>query len=224
MVYLLAPTIILLCNLKSMKITILFPTQTEASLFRRDDVSSIICGVGLTAAASATLKTIYQQRPDVLILAGIAGVYPHADFKINDVVLVQSEVEGDLGFFTPDGFVHLAHLPIEMDFERRHTLTCPQLPSGAPFKLARGMSLNAAMAPFVDTGNVDIENMEGAAFFHVCLQEKQHFLELRAISNVVRPGDDEWDMPGSVRALTDGLHRLIDLLQVNPMPIRSTES
>lgn len=196
-----------------MKITVLFPTQTEASLFQRADVHSLICGVGLSAAAHATLKAIYQQRPDILILAGIAGVYPHAGFKLGDVVLVQSEVEGDLGFFTPAGFVHLAHLPLEMDFERRHVLDCPHLPAAAPFPLARSMSLNAAMAPFVDTRQVDIENMEGAAFFHVCRQENQRFLELRAISNVVQPGDDAWDMPGSVRAMTQGLHQLIDLLQ-----------
>ncbi|MES2048186.1 MAG: purine phosphorylase [Pseudomonadota bacterium] len=195
-----------------MKITVLFPTKTEASLFQHDGVDVIISGVGLTATALATLKAIQQNTPDVLILAGIAGAFPDSAFKIGEVVLVESEVEGDLGFFTPDGFVHLAHLPIEMDFERRHTLSCPHLPPTAQFKLARSVSLNAAMAPFIDTTNVDIENMEGAAFFHVCLQEKQTFLELRAISNMVKIGDDTWDMQGSIRALTDGLHNLIDLL------------
>lgn len=196
-----------------MKITVLFPTQTEASLFQRDGVQSIVSGVGLTATALATVKAIAQDQPDVLILAGIAGVFPHAPCKLGEVLLVQSEVEGDLGFFTPDGFVHLADLPLEMEFERRHTLACPHLPVDAPFPLARSMSLNAAMAPFVDTQNVDIENMEGAAFFHVCLQEQQRFLELRAISNIVQIGDDNWDMQGSVRALTNALYQLIDFLQ-----------
>lgn len=193
-----------------MKITILFPTKTEASLFQRDGVDVIISGVGLTATAVTTLKAIQQYRPDLLILAGIAGVFPHSVLEIAEVVLVESEVEADLGFFTPQGFVHLAHLPLAMDFERRHTLLCPHLPDGAPFKLARSLSLNAAMAPFIDSKNVDIENMEGAAFFHVCLLEQQKFLELRAISNTVEIGDDNWDMQGSVRALTAGLHRLLD--------------
>ena len=197
-----------------MNITILFPTQTEASLFQRDDVSTVISGVGLTATALASIKAI-QQQPDVLILAGIAGVYPHARLKMGDVVLVESEVEGDLGFFTPDGFVHLAHLPLKMDFARRHTLFCPHLPVNAPFQLARSMSHNAAMAPFVDTQQVDIENMEGAAFFHTCLQEQQRFLEIRAISNLVKIGDDDWDMQGSVRALAEGLHQLITLLRAS---------
>jgi adenosylhomocysteine nucleosidase/futalosine hydrolase len=187
-----------------MKIIVLFPTQTEASLFSRDDVSSIISGVGLTATTYATTRLIYQQRPDLLILAGIAGAYAHSGFKIGDVSLVSTEVEGDLGFFTPQGFVHLAHLPIDMEFERRHTLSCPYLPAQALFPLARSMSVNAAMAPFINTSEVDMENMEGAAFFHTCLQENQAFLELRAVSNFVDIHNDEWDMQGSVKAMTAG--------------------
>lgn len=196
-----------------MTIFVLFPTQTEASLFQREGVQTLVSGVGLTATAAATLRVIYQHRPSMMILAGIAGVYPDAPFSIGDVMMVESEVEGDLGFFTPTGFIHLAHLPLEMEFERRHTLMCPHIPEQLPLARGRSMSLNAAMAPFVDTSGVDIENMEGAAFFHVCQQEQQAFLELRAISNIVRPGNDEWDMQTSVQAMTDGLHVLIDHLQ-----------
>lgn len=194
-----------------MNITVLFPTATEASLFSHPGVTTVVSGVGLTATAYATLKAIQEHKPDVIILAGVAGVYPHASLQIGDVVLVESEVEGDLGFFTPQGFTHLAHLPLDMAFERRHTLLCPQLPEG--FARARSVSLNAALAPFVDTREVAIENMEGAAFFHVCLEERQRFVEIRAISNVVKPGHDDWDLEGSVRALTDGLYRLVEALQ-----------
>ena len=196
-----------------MKITVLFPTKTEASLFQDDSVICIVSGVGLTATAVATLRAIQQHQPDVLILAGIAGMYPHASFQIGDVLLVESEIEGDFGFFTPEGFVHMAHLPLDMDFERRYSLHCPYLPNDAPFPPARSASLNAAMAPFINTRELDIENMEGAAFFHVCQQENQQFLELRAVSNLVKIGEDQWDMPGSVRAMTDGLHQLITLLR-----------
>ncbi|AXK38869.1 purine phosphorylase [Crenobacter cavernae] len=199
-----------------MNITLLFPTATEASLFQRDGVKTLVSGVGLTATAHAATKEILKERPDWIILAGVAGMYPHAQLSVGDVVLVESEVEGDLGFFTPDGFTHLAHLPLDMDFARRHTLACPHLPDDTPFKRARSLSLNAALAPFVDAREVEIENMEGAAFFHVCREEGVRFLELRAISNVVRQGHDDWDLEGSVRALTDGLHTLLDGLLGQP--------
>ncbi|MFZ6693704.1 hypothetical protein [Undibacterium sp. SXout20W] len=195
-----------------MKITVLFPTRTEASMFQRLEVNTVISGVGLTATAYSTLKAI-QEQPDILILAGIAGVFPHSPFQINDVVLVNTEVEADLGFFTPNGFVHLAHLPIDMAFERRHVLSCEHLPVPALFPLAKGISVNAAMAPFIDTNIADVENMEGAAFFYVCQQEQQKFLEIRAISNHVDVDSDQWDMQSSIQALTSGLHKLIDHLQ-----------
>jgi len=199
-----------------MNIVVIFPTATEARRFNRPGVTVVIGGVGLTATAYSTLKTIQQHQPEVLILAGVAGMYPKAPLAIGDTVLVSSECEADLGFFTVDGFVHLSQLAIDMEFETRHTLTCPWIPAEPPLALAKSCSLNAAMAPFVDITGIDIENMEGAAFFHVCLQEQQRFYEVRSISNVVQPGDDDWDLEGSVRNLTDGLNHLIDVLQSAP--------
>ena len=196
-----------------MKIVVLIPTATEASLFRRDDVITIVSGVGLTATAYATLKAIHEHRPDWLILAGIAGVFPQSRFRIGDSMIVQDELEGDLGFFTRSGFVHLAHLEIDMDFERRHALSCPYTDKAACLPTARSISVNAGMAPCLDTQGFDIENMEGAAFFHVCQHERQAFLQLRTVSNIVSTTDDQWDMQGSVRAMTAALNELISHLQ-----------
>ena len=70
-----------------------------------------------------------------------------------------------------------------------------------------------AMAHYVNTEFVDLENMEGAAFFYACLQENQPFLELRAISNFVNVDNDEWDMQGSIKSLTKALHQLLDDIQ-----------
>ncbi|MBV8048950.1 MAG: purine phosphorylase [Paludibacterium sp.] len=196
-----------------MKTVVMFPTATEARLFSRPGVETVISGVGLTATAYATLKAIREHAPDVLILAGVAGMYAHAPLAIGDTVLVESECEADLGFFTPEGFRHLAHLAIDMDFDVRHTLACPYLPDSPPLPLARSLSLNAALAPFIDTAHAEIENMEGAAFFHVCLQEGQRFYEVRSISNVVKLGHDDWDLDASVANLTEGLTRLIDSLR-----------
>jgi adenosylhomocysteine nucleosidase/futalosine hydrolase len=119
--------------------------------------------VGLTAAACATSKLIHERRPDVLIMAGIAGVYPGSRFQIGDTVLVASEREADLGFFTAAGFRHLSKLDLEMDFEVNTVLHCPHLPTDPPLPLAHSNSMNAAIAPFVETEGVDVENMEGAA-------------------------------------------------------------
>ncbi|SMC28040.1 adenosylhomocysteine nucleosidase [Andreprevotia lacus DSM 23236] len=199
-----------------MKIIVVFPTRTEARYFSHDAVETAICGVGLTAAAYTTGKLIHERRPDVLILAGIAGVYAGSSLKIGDTVLVASEREADLGFFTAGGFRHLSKLDLDMDFDVNTVLHCPHLPAQPPLPLAHSNSMNAALAPFIDTDGIDIENMEGAAFFHACLQAGQRFYELRSVSNRVTLEDEAWDFDASIRNLTDGLHVLINWLQAEP--------
>jgi futalosine hydrolase len=199
-----------------MKIVVVFPTSTEAQFFVHPQVTTAICGVGLSAAAYNTCKLIAQHKPDWLILAGIAGVYSHSSLRVGDVALVKSECESDLGFFTLNGFTHLADLNLDMDFSVPKTWSCPYLPHNSILPLVKSNSMNAAMAPFVQIVGVDIENMEGAAFFQVCLAEQQKFLEVRSISNIVKLGDDNWAMEGSILALTEGLHKVIDHLLEQP--------
>lgn len=200
-----------------MKIVVVFPTATEAQFFSyqqaaAEQIITEIGGVGLSATAYSTTKIIAKHQPDWLIMAGIAGGYEHSGFNVGDVVLVRSECESDLGFFTPSGFTHLADLTLNMDFSVAKEYVCPHLPLESVLPIANSNSMNAAMASFVQAAGIDIENMEGAAFFQVCLAEQQRFLEVRSISNVVKVGDDEWDMEGSIRVLTEGLYKVIDYL------------
>ena len=200
-----------------MKIIVLFPTATEAQFFSHPLVQVELCGVGLSATAYHTTKIITQHRPDWLILAGIAGVYPQSSFAVGDVALVTREYEADLGFFTPQGFTHLADLTLDMDFHIPKHWECPYLLPESLIPAATSNSMNAAMAPFVSTLNIDLENMEGAAFFQVCLAEQQRFLELRAVSNVVDINTtEEWNFTDSIQALTQKLHILVNhLLQIH---------
>jgi futalosine hydrolase len=56
----------------------------------------------------------------------------------------------------------------------------------------------------------DIESMEGAAVFYVCLLEKIPFLEIRAISNYVDSRDTEkWDIPKATENLTNEIFRFL---------------
>jgi len=195
-----------------MKIVVVFPTRTEAQFFSHSQVVVEFCGVGLSAAAYNTSKIIQRHQADWLIMAGIAGVYEESSHSVGDTVLVESECEADLGFFIPNGFAHLADIDLGMEFTVTKQWICPYLLQGACLPIARSNSVNAAMAPFVKTEGIDIENMEGAAFFQVCLAENQPFLQVRTISNQVSIGDDQWDMAGSVQKLTDSLHKVIDSL------------
>lgn len=195
-----------------MRIHILFPTTTEARYFDDQRVTQSICGVGLVNCALASLQAIQQIAPDYLILAGIAGIYPERNLRLRQSVLVESEAEADFGFYTAQGFVHLSELDLEMEFERQFRYHCPHLHQRFSFAHARSASVACAMTPLPDQQHYDIENMEGAAFFKVCLAQQQKFLQLRTLSNWVSLENDEWDMQGSTQQLALDLRLLIDQL------------
>lgn len=192
-----------------MKIVVLFPTVMESKYFKNDDVEVDFSGVGLTASAYNTTRVIRDKNPDILIMAGIAGVFKHSSLKIGDSVLVSHERQADLGFFYPDGFRHISKMKLDMNFKVYDLLESPYIDENMPFRYAKSNSLNAAMAEFVEISDVEIENMEGAPFFEVCIKENKRFYELRTISNVVDINHDYWDYETSIKNLTEALNKLI---------------
>ena len=76
-----------------MRTVVLFPTAGEAEAFRRrcPGVAYRITGVGPAAAAAATARAVVDERPDLLLLAGIAGVYPASEVAVGEVVAVAEE-------------------------------------------------------------------------------------------------------------------------------------
>ena len=195
-----------------MKIIVLFPTRSEAKYFDREDVLTRFSGVGITSSAYMTTKLILSERPDVIIMAGIAGVYKESKYKIGDCVIVSKEHEADLGFFLDDGFKHLSDMNLDMDFDIVSSLTSPHLESDLPLPLGVANTMNSAISPFVKTEGVDVESMEGSPFFYVCMKEGVRFYEVRSISNLVETSHKDWDYETSIRNMSEGVNKLIDYL------------
>ena len=198
-----------------MKIAVIFPTASEAVHFKRDDVQIFFCGVGIAASTYTTTKIIKEHNPDVLILAGIAGVYPESKYDIGDTLIIKSEAEADLGFFYDEGFRHISDMSLDMDFEVTKSLDCPYANKNLPLPLGTSNTMNCAIAPFVRKDGVDVENMEGSGFFYSCLKEKKCFYEVRSISNVAETNHEDWDYDNSIRCMTNGLHDLIEYIFKN---------
>ncbi|MEG2282808.1 MAG: hypothetical protein RSB93_06225, partial [Rikenellaceae bacterium] len=163
-----------------MKIVVIFPTEAEAKYFVRDGVDVFLCGVGIAASTYITTKIIKEHNPDVLIMGGIAGVYPLSKYGVGDTVIIKEENEADLGFFYNDGFRRLSDMSLVMSFELNNSLLCPYVTSDMPLPQATSNTLTCAIAPFVKREGVDVENMEGSGFFYACLKEKKKFFEVRS--------------------------------------------
>ncbi len=196
-----------------MTILVLFPTVGESKYFDRDDVIIEYTGEGITSSCYSTYKAILKHKPDIVVMGGIAGVYSGSSYKIGDCVVVSEEFEADLGFFYSDGFKHHTTMPTLQEFFKHRPLVCSYITEDFPLPSGTSNTLNAAMAPFVNTDGVDVENMEGSAFFRVCIEEGVKFYEVRSISNTVDVSHEDWDMDLSFKVLADGLNKVVDYIK-----------
>ena len=188
------------------KILILSATSMEIEKFlltAPSHISAETIGIGPYRSAYNTLKYIEQYNPEAVILAGIAGAYPSSNITVGDCFLVHAENSADMGAFMTDGF--------RSKFSER--FVCPHITKEHDFVLVESNSISAAGAPFVNSTDAQIENMEGAAFFYVCRQYQMPFLELRAISNIVGEDFPKWDVELATTNLAHALNKLIDEIE-----------
>ena len=190
-------------------------------------------GVGkANAAAAATLLALHQ--PQALLVVGCGGALPGSGLQVGDIALASSEIFGDEGVLTPQGFQDLAALRLPLLSNSSSPLynTCPVDPGWqqraeeqlTPFAAAAEISL--VTGPFVTVSTCSgtsaggeilarrsggiCENMEGAAAALVCARNNIPFCELRGISNLVEDRDlTRWDLSGAAAIAQQALIALL---------------
>jgi len=176
-------------------------------------VSLLHCGVGKVNAALATEALLTFRKPAAVILFGCGGAYPQSGLKVGDLALANSEIYGDEGVETPNGFLDMEQLGMPLG-ESAHGQFYNRLPLDADLVAVARATLKPSIAasgqtllegPFVTvsccsgtdrlsqalaarTGGI-CENMEGAAVAQVCRQHEVPLLELRGISNLTGDRD-----------------------------------
>ena len=191
-----------------------FQQKTEG-VFERNNlvVQTLVTGVGSTATAFHLGRFLAQNRPDWVINAGIGGAFDSM-FNLGEVVQITSERFGDLGVEEADGrFTDVA----ELGFMPQSLLTNPQPPipnilscNGLTVNKVHGTeaSIQKIRAKYPD---VQVESMEGAAFFYACLLSGVPFAEIRSISNRVEPRNRAaGDLPLAIRNLNEMLVGMLE--------------
>ncbi|MDR0668009.1 MAG: futalosine hydrolase [Prevotellaceae bacterium] len=191
----------------------------EAAGLSAHTVTFAVTGVGIAATAYHTVKQLLARPFDIAINTGIAGSFSDR-FPIGSVVCPVKDYFGDSGVQTPAGFSSLfdEQLLGENTFPFIDgALHCPT--GGLPFPPATGVTLQTASGaqPRIDElrqrFHPDIETMESAAFFYVCLSEHVPFMALRAISNRVEVRNKAaWNIPLALRNLHDAVKELLKRL------------
>jgi futalosine hydrolase len=185
------------------------------------NIDILITGIGLVFTAYHLAKTLIGQKYDLVLNMGIAGSF-NKDIRIGEVVIVKQEEFCDLGIegvneyktIFESGFIDKQTFPfrdgkLKADrYDNEIIKHCKQVRSiSSNTAHGKGKTINALIEKF----NPDIESMEGAAFFYVCLMESVNFIQIRAISNYVETRNvKNWNIPLALENLAIFVIRLLD--------------
>ncbi|MBR9922832.1 MAG: futalosine hydrolase [Bacteroidetes bacterium] len=182
------------------------------------EIVPLITGVGLVATTFHLGRRVLSESYDLLIQAGIAGSF-RRDWEKGRVFQIVSERFGDLGAETAEGgFLDLFEMELESPdgppFSDQK-LKQPEpvlsfLPTAEAISVQKVHGSTKSIEVIQKKYDPDLESMEGAAFFYVCLQQQLRFLQLRAISNYVEARNREnWDIPLAIGNLNQVLREML---------------
>ncbi|SIT14542.1 futalosine hydrolase [Filimonas lacunae] len=180
-------------------------------------------GVGLLATAFSLTKLIYEEKPDLIIQAGIAGCFDTTQ-PLAKVLVIKDESLADTGVQEEGRWKDIFDLKLEKPgyppFEKRR-LSNPWLPQ---YNLLKLPEVSAITINTITTGekriqqirkkyNPVIESMEGAALHYACRQTNTPFIQIRAISNYIGERDkSKWRIKDAIGELNQVLLKYIDKL------------
>jgi futalosine hydrolase len=192
--------------------------QPSEGIFKQGElvVQTLVTGVGSTATAFQLGAFFAKNRANWAINAGIAGSFD-PEIGIGTVLQVISERFGDLGVEEADGrFTDVAELGFSsLSVLKNPQTSIPQLPvcQGITVNKVHGsaVSIQKILEKYPD---VQVESMEGAAFFYACLAAEVPFVEIRSISNRVEPRNrDAWNLPLAIQQLNEYLIKMLASLE-----------
>ena len=195
--------------------------ELPAELRARFDVVFAVTGIGAMNTCYKTTKLI-QPNPenkkfDLVVNVGIAGSYTQK-YSLGIVVNVIVEQFGDIGVETRNGFQTIFDydtlnantypfidgLLKSRSLSNRVSVTLMDLPKVAGITVQTVSGRKETNKERFRIFSPEIESMEGAAFFYVCLMEGIPFIEIRAISNYVGERDkSKWEIPFALKNLSE---------------------
>ena len=184
-------------------------------------VDFLVTGIGGVLTTYSLIRKISEKEYDIVLNAGIAGSF-NQNIGVGDVVFIQRDQFADLGIedknelFTlfEKGFMDENEFPfnngrLENPYEYNFSI---EKVSAITVNTTHGC--NKSIDLFKRKFQADIETMEGAAFFYVCLKEGVKFLQIRSISNYIEERDiNNWNIPLAIKNLNEKLLEIIDQLE-----------
>ena len=181
----------------------------------------LVTGVGSINTTYALMKHLQVKKPDIVIMAGIAGAFDRS-LSLGDVVVVKQESLADLGVHEKDGYKDVFDLKLlaanEFPFKQKKLVNPftvlmerTKLPLVGSVTVNQITSAKKTAELYQTKYKAKIENMEGAALHLVCMKENIPFVQIRSISNYVgERNKQKWKLKEAVQNLNKELIRLVE--------------
>jgi len=201
-----------------LKLLITAATEKELSAIPREMPTGIkadfvVTGIGPALTSYLLTKQIKENSYDFAINTGIAGSFS-TNFPVGSVAHIITDEFADLGTPTPSGFSTV----FEMGFGDKnkfpfsngklHNLDAqksfPNINTASAITVSTITSTDEVAKKRYTKHNAELESMEGASFFLVCLSENIPCAQIRSISNYTGNRDkSRWDIEKALNSLTE---------------------
>ena len=180
-------------------------------------------GVGMLASAVALTRLVSEEKPDLIIQAGIAGSFDKK-IALGKVVTVKEEILGDMGVEEDGKWKDIFDLKLEKSnyhpFEKRklpnpwlNTYNLLKLPEVTAVTVNEITTNPSRIDQLVKKYGAQIESMEGAALHFICREANIPFIQIRSISNYIGERNKaNWKMKEAIESLNDTLVKYVDRL------------
>jgi len=180
-------------------------------------------GVGMLASAVSLTRLVSEEKPDLIIQAGIAGCFD-PDISLGKVVVVKEEILGDVGVEEEGKWKDIFDLKLEKSnyhpFEKRKlpnpwlsTYNLLKLPELTVITVNQISTQPTRIEQLKKKYGAVVESMEGAALHFICREANIPFIQIRAISNYVGERNKaHWKMKEAIEALNEVLVKYVDRL------------
>jgi len=151
----------------------------------------LVTGVGAINTTYALMKHLQVKKPDIIIMAGIAGAFDKS-LSLGDVVAVKQEALADLGVQEKDGYKDVFDLKLlaanEFPFKQKKLVNPftvlmerTKLPPVGSVTVNQITTSKKTAELYQSKYKAKIENMEGAALHLVCMKENIRFVQIKSI-------------------------------------------
>ncbi|MDR1759498.1 MAG: futalosine hydrolase [Fibrobacter sp.] len=189
-----------------MKKTLLaIPSMLEASSFSAGTELSVL-GVGLVNFSAGLAKALHSGEYERVIQLGIGGAYSSSGLKLGELVFVEEDQAGDLGYQETDGSFH--RFKAEMVGKSVYRASSEPLACFSSLPKVRAISVNCCTgtqnlaAERENLYGAQIETMEGVSCFALAEAFGCKAYQIRAVSNFVTARDpSRWEISKALQSL-----------------------